>query len=62
MPELKTIFTDKNTLILEIVFAAIHRLWLLVRDLKSGALDPDTIDLAELRTRIDAIGDLPEKQ
>ena len=50
---------DKYKVLWDLVWVAVSKLWQLIRDIRSGAIDPDKIDLAALKARIDAIADLP---
>ncbi len=51
-----------KALLLEIVVAAIRKIWRLILDWRVGKPDPDKIDLQETRDRLDRIPDLPTKE
>jgi hypothetical protein len=53
---------DGTAILMEVIFEAVKKLWKLVQDIKSGAINPDNIDLKALKARVDAIGDLPIKR
>jgi hypothetical protein len=50
---------DKYKILFDLIWVAVQKLLRLIADIRAGRVDPNDIDLAELRARVDAINDLP---
>ena len=50
---------DKYKILFDLIWVAVQKLLRLIADIRAGRVDPNDIDLAELRARVDAIDELP---
>lgn len=54
--------SKKNQLIIDVVLIAVKNLWKLIAGLNDGSIDPATIDLDELKSRLKNISRPPIKE